>query len=118
MNHYRICKYPTECRSNGIYYTDEWTSFSDVGRTFDGIVLTMSEYERVEKNYLSLLLRVWEACGAQPFEVRGIEAYADEIPWKNGMRLDRTEIENICRNILREKFWCRLDGEQMHVDFG
>jgi len=118
MNYYRICKYPSECRRNGSYYTAEWTSFSDIGRTFDGAVLTVREYERVETNYLLFLLRVWEMCGAPLLEVKGHEAYTDDLPWENGMCLGRNEIESICRDILREKFWCRLDGEHMRVHFG
>ncbi len=118
MNHYRVCKYPAACRRNGIYYTDEWTSFSDVGKECGGITLTMSEYVRVETNYLLLLLRVCERCGAEQLEVRGFEAYTDNLPWKNGRMLNREEIKGICRDILREKCWCRLESEQMHVHFG
>ena len=34
--------------SAGAYTRDEWTSFGDIGRSFDGVELTRGEYERVE----------------------------------------------------------------------
>ena len=118
MNHYRISKYRPEYRQNGVYIKSEWTSICDVGKTFDGVTLTISEYERVEGNYLLFLRELCRVCGVQTLEIKGLEKYDDDIVWSNGMILRIDQIERICRDILREKCWCRLDAEQMHIDFG
>ena len=118
MNHYRISKYSPEYRQNGVYLKDEWTSIFDVGKTFDGIMLTMREYERVEKNYLRFLRELCRICGVQTFEIKGMEKYDKDIAWSDGMILDMNQIERICRDMLREKCWCRLDAEGMHIHFG
>jgi hypothetical protein len=49
MQHrYRVTKYDPENRdAEGNYLIDEWTSFSDVGRTFSGKELTEQEYFQV-----------------------------------------------------------------------
>jgi len=40
-NKYRITKYnPMNRDANGAYLLNEWTSFSDIGKTFDGKTLT------------------------------------------------------------------------------
>ena len=41
MNHYRISKYSPEYRQNGVYLKDEWTSIADVGKTFDGVMMSI-----------------------------------------------------------------------------
>ena len=118
MNYYRISKYSPEYRQNGIYMKEEWTSIFDVGKTFDGVMLTMHEYERVEENYLCLLRELCRACGIQAFEIKGMEKYDDNITWSDGMILNVNQTERICRDILRETCWCRLDAPQMHIHFG
>lgn len=53
MFEYRITKCDPAIRSEGGKYT-EWTSFSEVGATFDGKVLTQSAYEEVEAAYIAV----------------------------------------------------------------
>jgi len=118
MNYYRISKYCPEYRENGIYMKDEWTSTLDVGTTFDGVMLTMREYERVEKNYLHFVRELCRICGVQTFAIKGLEKYDEDITWSDGMILNTNQTERICRDMLREKCWCRLEAEQIHIDFG
>lgn len=53
MFEYRIANCDPAIRSEGGKYT-EWTSFSDVGATFDGKVLTQSAFEEVEAAYIAV----------------------------------------------------------------
>jgi hypothetical protein len=46
MNEYRICKYNPRFRVNGVYIKDEWTSVSDIGKTFEDGVLTEKNVEK------------------------------------------------------------------------
>ena len=54
MIEYRVTKYNPALRdARGAYIADEWTSVKDIGRAFGGVVLTDSEYRRVEEAYVS-----------------------------------------------------------------
>lgn len=47
MNEYRVTKYNLAFRdSSGAYTRDEWISFGDIGRSFDGVKLTAEAYAR------------------------------------------------------------------------
>ncbi len=53
MRWFRITRYNPAFRDErGAYTRVTWTSVSDVGRTYDDEVLTLGEYERVERSYL------------------------------------------------------------------
>src|SRR5262245_32878685 len=54
---YRISKYSPEKRDKDrTYLGDEWTSFSDVGKAFDGKIFTKEEYYQIEDIYVSVAL--------------------------------------------------------------
>jgi len=72
MFEYRIAKYDPAIRSEGGKYT-EWTSFSDVGATFDGKVLTPSAYEEVEAAYIAVATAFLREADAGSVSIRGLE---------------------------------------------
>jgi hypothetical protein len=51
MNYVRITKYDPQNRDANGHYTlvDEWTSISDVGKSFQGKILTMEQYLAIEE---------------------------------------------------------------------
>lgn len=66
MYGWRIIKYNPAFRDErGAYLKDEWTSVSDVGKSFDGEVLTFEEYYKIENAYvasdLPISYRSWTA---------------------------------------------------------
>ena len=57
MIEYRVTKYNPALRdARGAYIADEWTSVADIGCEFNGVVLTDSEYRRVEQTYIDSAL--------------------------------------------------------------
>ena len=53
MFEYRITKYdPAQRDPDGAYRRDEWTSFSDIGKSFGGQMLTEENYAKTEQAYL------------------------------------------------------------------
>lgn len=53
MKTYRITKYnPKNREKDGVYSKDEWTSISDIGKSFGDYKLTASDYLKVEDQYL------------------------------------------------------------------
>lgn len=75
MNWHEIVKYsPQNYDSNGVYTADEWTSMWDVGRKFDGKLLTLEEYLRVEQRYVSVILSIMKATNCKYMTIQYLEA--------------------------------------------
>lgn len=56
MYKYEITKYNPEFRSKRdgrTYLKDEWTAISDIGRSFEGIILKSEEYKKAEDSYVA-----------------------------------------------------------------
>ena len=65
MFQYRITKYDQSQRNErGAYIgPSAWTCYSDVGETFDGKVLTIEECLRIESEYISAAIKLFEESG-------------------------------------------------------
>jgi hypothetical protein len=98
---------------------NEWTSISDIGRTYQGHVLTTETYEKVENAYLDTALSFLNEAGTNQLNVR---FHPQEISppkrFNNGASIGIAEIREVLRSLLREEYWCRLeapDGTYIHV---
>ena len=120
MNEYRVTKYNPAFRDPGGAYTrDEWTSVKDVGRSFAGGVLTREEYERVENAYVGAALAFLDEAGLTSLRVEGLENTRGEwLVFRNDSILPLTQVGDVIRRVLREEFWCRLEGVDGFVHFG
>ena len=120
MNEYRVTKYNPAFRDPGGAYTrDEWTSVKDVGRSFAGGVLTREEYERVENAYIGAALAFLDEAGLTSLRVEGLENVLGAwLVFRNGSILSLDEVREAIRRVLREEFWCRLEGAGGYVHFG
>jgi hypothetical protein len=117
---YRVTKYdPTFRRPNGEFCRDEWTSFSDIGRSFEGRLLKSEEYLSVENAYIDTALEYWKESGSVPLTIIGIESTGDGLPYiANVDRVGNDEISSVVRSLLREDFWCRLQSDVMFIHVG
>ena len=120
MNEYRVTKYNPAFRdSAGAYTRDEWTSFGDIGRSFDGVELTQGEYERVEDAYVAAAVAFQREAGVARLVVRGMEnTGGPRIPFGEGDELSIEQLPEVLRGVLREAFWCRLEGADAFVHVG
>lgn len=75
MQWYRITKYDPAFRDNGIYTRDEWTSISDVGKTYNGVPFSMDEYVKVESNYIACVKSIMRHLGVTTFAISALEVY-------------------------------------------
>jgi len=52
---HEIVKYkPKFYDEKGVYQKDEWTSFDDVGKVYEGKIVTMEEYLDIENRFISI----------------------------------------------------------------
>jgi hypothetical protein len=117
---FRVTKYdPAHRDRHGAYTRAEWTSVNDIGRAFGGVVLTEAEYQRVEDAYASAAVGFLREAGIASLAVAGLESHAGApLPFAEGSSLGLAEVGVIVRRVLREEFWCRLEGDGAFVHVG
>ncbi|MBQ6890162.1 MAG: hypothetical protein IJN53_04000 [Oscillospiraceae bacterium] len=116
--YYRISKYDPRFRKNGVYTQNVWTSFSDIGSSFDGEILTTEQYIEVENRYLACVESVLQASYIPELKISRLENYNGLTSWKNGEKLAGDILKEFLRDGLREKCWARLSGGAVCLDFG
>jgi hypothetical protein len=116
---FRVTKYDPALRDHrGAYMRHEWTSYSDVGRAFGGSVLTQAEYVRVEDAYATAVVAFLREAGVMSLAVAELENHAGIVaPFPNGL-LGLADVCKVVRRVLREEFWCRLEGAGGFVHLG
>lgn len=124
MYTYRITKYNPKFRDEtGAYTKDEWTEFSDVGKEFDGNVLTIGEYEQVESAYIETLIAFLEENNISNLNIYKIENFRDvkfgDKIIKRSQFYNLPDLRELFRMILRGQFWAKFKNEDgSYVDFG
>ena len=118
MNCYLITKFNPINRVDGIYTIDEWTSFSDIGKEYQGKILTREDYLKTENAYLSVISY---AIGQSNIKCRIAEYEAlwkNNTNWYNGKMLSGSEALSFSRDCLRELCWGKLFGKHFFIHFG
>ena len=120
MHHFRVTKYDPAYRdASGAYQHDEWTSFSDIGEVFSGTPLTLRTYEETEDAYIRAAVDFLREAGASCLRVVNLEVQPDAVGAPlEGDTLNLEQISSVLRGLLREDFWCRLEGENVFVHVG
>ena len=131
-----IVKYQPQYYKDCVYTKNEWISVSDIGRSFDGEVLTKEEYLRVESAYVDTLKELLEVSGVKfltivepnTFYWRRSKAFNKEnkaiyqivSSLKEGQRIAASKIDTVLKACLRELFWCALvnEAKKVQVDVG
>jgi hypothetical protein len=111
---FRLTKYdPAHRDHQGAYLREEWTSSAHIGRSFGGVVLTEAEYQRVEEAYATSAVEFLRKAGVVSLKVTGLENPRGlELPFSEGSSLTLLEVAGVLRRVLREEFWCRLEGRE------
>ena len=120
MFEYRVTKYNPAFRNElGGYIPEDWTSMSEIGREFEGVVLSEDEYRRVEQAYIDSAFAFLSESGLTSLRVRGLENHQKLVlEFGEGSVLSLDEISGVMRRILREELWCRLEAPSGFVHFG
>lgn len=97
---------------------EEWTSYFDVGKKFNGIELTRDEYLATEQNYINAVSLVLNPNSCHQVVVRELEKYSAEGLSGELLELYETigdsymvnleKVPMLMRLILREYMWCEM----------
>lgn len=133
MHCYRITKYDPKNRNSLNHYTkDEWISASDIGNTYDGKALTLSDYLLVEDKYTKAVKSIMTETEIDALKIKGFEkrdflsitdGNSDKLremydSFEEGMTIKRDDIALVIKLILREIVWTKLVSHDLEVHFG
>lgn len=133
MYFYRVSKYnPDKRNKNGDYTLEDWTSFYDIGQLFMNKKLTFQEYEKIESQYIKIVISSMVEIGQNYFVVTELEKYeynADEIVFgpdedslykdiRNNDKVFLKEIPLLMKLQLRDIIWGKLISENLIIHFG
>lgn len=133
MHRYRITKYdPKNRNSKGHYTKDEWISVSDIGNTYEGKELSLSDYLMVEDKYSDAVEGIMTETKVAALEIKEFEKHDfssinngdsdkhrrmyDSL--EEGMTIIRDDIALVIKLILRENVWAKLVSPELEVHFG
>jgi hypothetical protein len=119
MNQYRITKYNPQFRdSTGAFLKHEWTSISDIGSSFAGVILKKEDYLAVESAYVESVMEFITEDQITALHAVGVENHGNAISPNEGQIIPTCDLPEIIRSVLREEFWCRLEVEDRFIHFG
>ncbi|MGJ0023233.1 MULTISPECIES: hypothetical protein [Streptococcus] len=124
MYHLRISKYNTKDRNEqGHYLKDDWTSISDIGKIYNGVLLTPESYYEVESSYINVLREASNLLKVDSYklvdlDINDLNNSDLDFDIREGMNLTLEQCDRISRLILREKLWARLISSHLEVNFG
>ena|ERR1035437_16904 len=134
MSCYRITKYDPAFRNKDCaFIRKDWTAISDIGKIFSNRILTFEEYLLIENKYISSALHFFNEADLKGLCVVGLEQKQilnlkeirfSGIDYKKksfheGMQVTGSDLPHICRLILREILWCRLESNSnFYIHFG
>ena len=120
MYQYRITKYDPSLRDrDGAYSVDEWTSHSDIGKSFGGVHLTEDGYLRVEQAYLEAAAAFLSEARITELTVVGLENHGKtSTAPQDKSRIEAEDVVKVLRSLLREEFWCKLESPAAFIHVG
>lgn len=137
MISWRVSKYnPIYRNTKDEYENDEWTSCYEIGKIYQGKMFTVNDYMDIENTYIIALISFMKSVNVPALFVKSLEKHGDflfdETPLiytksmielynrvHEGILLEIKYIEELCRLILREKLWCKLENDKnFFIHFG
>ncbi|AUD14933.1 MULTISPECIES: hypothetical protein [unclassified Planococcus (in: firmicutes)] len=123
MKSIRVTKYnPKNRDAKGLYtLVDEWTSISDVGKTYHGQIFTMEQYLETEEKYIRAVEVLMQKTRVNHLKLLDLENHSHEtaLNLSEGKTIPIILIKDLVKMILREEVWARLVAKnQFEIHFG
>lgn len=142
MNWHEIVKYnPKYYDVNGTYKADEWTSISDIGKSYNGKIFTLDNYLLVEQRYIDVILLIMSKLNCKYLTIKYLEADKNDVAEQiksskdfirdslliqnlfqlhEGKRIYYKNLHNVIRLSLREYIYIVLFNKQkkLKIEFG
>ena len=131
-----ITKYNPSFRDErGIYEREEWTSFWDIGKTYNNEIFTLEEYLETEQKHIKAIELIMQLTKCPMLCVQGLEKYQEDndinipenkelLPYykaiKNDYNVTLNDLQYIVKLVLRELCWFELRdfNKDLFIRFG
>ncbi len=132
MKEYRITKYNPKYRNElGHFIRGDWTSYNDIGKICNDVLITYEDYLKVENQYINTIVEIMSSLKMNEISLvereKNHTKLYDKKTTKEMKRLNRklkrrnavfiSEIPDLCRLILREYAWAKIESKKMFVHF-
>ena len=96
---------------------DEWTSFSDIGKVFNGTTLSQDAYLRTEQAYIDCCIELIEKAKIPTLSIQQAEYHTGNVRFPAGIS-NTQEIRQVITACLREQCWLKLVAQDFFIHFG
>jgi hypothetical protein len=138
MNTYRVTKYNPKYRDKeGAFTKDDWTSISDIGKTFENKTISATDYKTVENKYINAIKLILielsiEYCTVESLfkneldETSNKESIYSRFDFEvysninEGDSMDINKTLTVARLMLREDLWGNIESplKELIIEFG
>lgn len=120
MYMWRITKYNPEFRnSNGVFIKDDWSSYSDIGKMYQGKMFTTEVYQKYENMYVDAIITLMRGSKLSNLRLVDLEIYEEINKIDSSLILDEAQIKELVPEVLKERAWCKLEHANLFfVHFG
>jgi hypothetical protein len=113
-----VTKYNPEYRNkDGSYSSDEWVSYSDIGKS-----VSEDEYINFENSYIESALKFLEEQNISSLSIKDLENTGNSkepgAELTEGKELDLESLRKVIKSILREKYWAKLESDNSFIHIG
>ncbi len=132
MYKYRISKYNTKYRNKkGVFLKNDWTSYSDIGKSYLGKILIKKDYLLIENLYCDRVINIIKKLKIKNLIIKDLEIYEPDKyvinilnelnaknifnNLKNNLSIEIENLEIYLRLLLREAFWCNLIDNKLGI---
>lgn len=114
---HEIVKYePQYFDETGVYRKDEWTCFFDIGKEYEGKVVTMEDYLAIENRFIAVARAILIESGCTYVTLGYVEPRRRKGV-KEGMRVRVLQIDEYIRLALRGKYYIVFINGSKGVQF-
>ena len=114
---FSVSKYDPNLFENNKYMLNDWTDYSDIGKIFNNQLLTFDIYCSVELSYINFIKDIVEFANVNVFFIGSLELY-EKVKWKNRQLIDASQLEQLIKDCLRNKCWCKIYNDNLCFCFG
>ena len=109
----RVIKYRVNTNGSVEFSLNEWTSYSDIEKK-----VSENEYIKIENLYLCCVMDVCNQLCINGLKINELDLYDSSITYKEGQFLEKEQYIEVARDVLREKYWCKLVSDSCEFHFG
>ena len=116
MQWHEITKYSPEGYHDREYTIDEWTSFYDIGKSFNGIVFTFQEYQTVERRHIDVVSQLLSETNCHFLTIEYIEIYKDSLIHDLKKSPYNEEYLNVCCDVSTSRLREIVSSNGLYLD--